>query len=98
MAVVNYRSTSPYVNTNQFSWYLDILEFRAIPADGTDKIMRIEAKYNKRPDLLSFDEYGTTDYWWVFMIRNPDIIADPINDLLSGIDICVPTLTRLQEI
>ena len=98
MPRVEYRRRSPYADTQQTSWYLRRLNLRRIPASGTDRAMSVSSKYVERPDLLSFDLYGTTDYWWIFAVRNPNIIQDPIFDLQAGVEIFVPTRDRLNDL
>lgn len=95
MTQVPYRKSSPYSKTPQTTWYLGNLSYRNIPRDSSDKIEIIKGKYNNRPDLLSYDLYGTPDYWWIFMIVNPDAIKDPIYDLKAGMLIYVPTRDRI---
>jgi hypothetical protein len=98
MARQEYRRRSPYAETGQTSWYLQRLNYRDVPADGTDMPMSVETKYVERPDLLSYDLYGTTDFWWIFAVRNPNVIEDPIFDLQAGVEIYVPTRVRIQEL
>ena len=98
MSRVNYKSTSPYFSTPQSSWFLSNFVHRDIPADGTDTLIVLSSKYELRPDKLSNDLYGTTNYWWVFCVLNPDIIKDPIYDFVAGIEISVPTVERLGKI
>lgn len=98
MARQEYRASSPWAKTPQTSWYLGRLNLRRIPADGTDRAISVDSKYVERPDLLSYDLYGTTDYWWIFAVRNPNVIEDPIFDLQAGIEIFVPTVNRLTSI
>ena len=98
MPRIEYRPRSPYADTTQTSWYLRQLNLRRIPADGTDRAISIASKYSERPDLLSFDLYGTTDFWWIFGVRNPNVIEDPIFDLQAGVEIFVPTRDRLNEL
>lgn len=93
MTQVHYSSTSPYSQTRQSSKkveYLDFWNAPFLPSNITDKLYQVEHKYINRPDLLSFDFYNTTAYWWVFAIRNPDVIKDPIFDLKEGITIFLP--------
>lgn len=93
MTRVNYASTSPYSQTPQSSKKIEYLDFwnaPSIPFKFTDTLYRVEHKYVNRPDLLSFDYYNTTAYWWIFAMRNPDIIKDPIFDLKEGISIYLP--------
>ena len=87
----NSKSTSQYYSTPVKNWYLDLWVPRAVPSSQFDKIIIIPAAFNQRPDLLSQQEYGTPGLWWVFCIRNPDLINDPINDFIAGLEIYIPT-------
>ncbi len=84
------KDTSQYLLTPITNWYLDIMIPRTIPKNDYDKIIKIPPAYDQRPDLLSQAEYGTPKLWWVFAIRNPDLINDPIQDFVSGLQIYVP--------
>lgn len=85
-----YGKNSPYAKTKTYSFFLDIAEIPSIPADPTDVSYEIDAIYKHRPDLLSFDLYGTTSLWWVFSIRNPNVLQDPVFDFVPGAIIFVP--------
>lgn len=98
MSKVDYKASSPYAATQQTSWFLSNFEYRAIPGDGTDKMRILETKYENRPDLLSFDLYGTPNFWWVFMIVNPDAIKDPIFDMKPGMVLYLPSMNRLTSL
>ena len=98
MARIRYRRTSPYGITGQTSWYLDLYEHRPIPPDSTDIAYRVSTRFENRPDLLSYEEYGTPDYWWIFSVRNPDQIKDPIYDFVDGLEIYIPTRQRLESL
>jgi len=87
----NSKTTSQYLTTPIRDWYLDIMIARSVPVSEHDKIIIIPPAYNQRPDLLSQQEYGTANLWWVFAVRNPDLLIDPINDFVSGLEIYVPT-------
>lgn len=98
MSKVTYSGASPYYTTDQTSIYLDYLDFwqgTMIPPVSTDTLYTVQAKYDRRPDLLSNDFYQTVGYWWVFAVRNPDIIKDPINDLKAGVTIYIPSAKNL---
>jgi len=100
MTAVIYQSTSPYYTTDQTSIYLEYLDFwkgASIYPSNTDTQYTLQAKYNNRPDLLSHDLYQTTGYWWIFALRNPDIIKDPIYDMKAGITIYVPSMNNLPR-
>lgn len=86
----NLKDTSPYFLTPVKDWYLDLWVPRSVPKNDFDKILIIPPEFDQRPDLLSQQEYGTPRLWWVFAIRNPDLIIDPINDFVSGLEIFVP--------
>jgi len=47
--------------------------------------------YEERPDLLAEKLYGNSRLWWVFALRNPDIIKDPIGDFKPGVTIMLPS-------
>lgn len=87
----NLKNSSQYYNTPVNNWYLDILVPADVPSSEFDNFITIPPKYNQRPDLLSQDQYGTPRLWWVFAVRNPDILIDPINDFVAGTTIFVPT-------
>jgi hypothetical protein len=86
----NSKDTSPYSQTPIKNWYLDLWVPRNITKSDFDKIIIIPPAFNQRPDLLSNQEYGTPKLWWVFALRNPDLIIDPINDFISGLEIYIP--------
>lgn len=93
-----YSSSSQYYSTEQTTWYLDFWNYRSIPEDATDYYLTLDGKYNERPDMLSFDLYGSVKYWWIFSILNKDTLIDPIYDLKQGITIRIPTKTRLANL
>ena len=100
MTQVRYDLTSPYGLTTQTTQTLQYLDFWNAPyvqSSLNDTLYRLEQKYKHRPDLLSYDMYKTTGYWWVFAIRNPDIIQDPIYDFVPGIVIYLPIQQSLPR-
>jgi hypothetical protein len=97
MAKVEYQSSSPYAKTPQTSWYLGLWEPGSLTRDVTDIQWPVENRFHNRPDLLSYELYGSPNYGWVFMVLNPDQILDPIYDLKAGMVIYVPTRTRLTS-
>lgn len=86
----NSKDTSQYDLTQIKNWYLDLWVPRTVPKNDYDKILIIPPEFDQRPDLLSNAEYGTPALWWVFCLRNPDLMNDPINDFVSGLEIYVP--------
>jgi hypothetical protein len=93
-----YTSTSPYFQTSDTGSYLDIINFRNIPSLKDDVEYEILPQYQHRPDLLAYDLYGEVNLWWVFAVRNKDIIKDPVYDLVSGQKIKIPKLETLQRV
>lgn len=100
MTQVVYQRTSPYYNTRQINEYVPYLDYWQgyyILPNQKDTLMTIDSQYNRRPDLLSYTYYQTPQLWWVFALRNPNVIKDPVWDFTTGKAIYVPakdTLTR----
>lgn len=90
MATVSYSKTSPYYGTDMFGNFLDVAAYREIPADPSDVLYSIDAVYNNRPDLLANDLYSDSTLWWVFAVRNPNVIQDPVFDFATGAIIYIP--------
>ena len=86
----NSKDTSQYLPTPIKDWYLDLWVRRPVPSSEFDAILIIPSAFDQRPDLLSQQEYGTPRLWWVFSVRNPDLLIDPIADFVSGLEIYVP--------
>ena len=73
-----FKETSQYAKTQVTDFYLDVWEPVTVPSSDNDKLVIIPAGMDQRPDLMSQWAYGTPALWWVFPIRNPDVIFDPI--------------------
>lgn len=84
MKTVSYSRNSPYADTQVSSFFLDQWTPRAIPKRADDALYEIDQAYQYRPDLLAYDLYGDAGLWWVFAVRNPNIIEDPIFDFVAG--------------
>jgi hypothetical protein len=97
MAVqISYSSNSPYSRTALFdNKFLDILEYKPLPSEADDIYKQITATYHRRPDLMSYDLYGRVDFWYVFMLRNRDLIQDPIWDFTEDKKIYIPKLSTI---
>lgn len=87
---VEYNNKSPWARTKITANYLDIYERREIPKNPDDILYTIQPQYNYRPDLLAFDLYDSPKLWWVFAVRNMDILKDPIFDFVPGTQIYLP--------
>lgn len=93
-----YSNTSPWYQTKINNNYLMELEIRSVPAEDNDFLYTLEPQYTWRPDLLSYDLYGTPKLWWVFIQRNMDVLSDPIFDFVPGIKIFLPKKSNLIKI
>lgn len=98
MSNVVYDKNSPYAKTQFFGKYLDVADFPAIPREADDVLFTINKTYQYRPDLLAFDLYGDAGLWWVFAIRNPNAISDPVFDMFVGNRIFLPKKNSLTGI
>lgn len=101
MTQVTYDMSSPYGQTPQITnylQYLDVWKSPVILSSSNDVLYMVEQKYKNRPDLLSYDLYNTTGYWWVFALRNPDLIKDPIYDLIPDVIIYLPDRQNLPKL
>ena len=98
MNVAAYSSNSPWYNTEITREYLGILAIRPVSAELDDYFYTLESQYAYRPDLLSYDLYGTPDLWWVFMQRNLDIIQDPIFGFYPGLQFYIPKANSLMKV
>lgn len=93
---VTYKPTSPYRNTSFKDFYLDLWNKPNIPSTDDDQRLVITPEVEGRPDLLATRLYGTPSLWWIFAIRNPDVIIDPIEDFVAGVEIFVPPADSIR--
>lgn len=61
---------------------------RGIISVGTERVALINAGWEYRPDLVSFDLYGTPDFWWRLMEING---MKDILEFKSGVTLKIPT-------
>lgn len=76
--------------------YLEILNFIDIPSEADDIQFSITSLYMHRPDLLAYDIYGDSQLWWVFAVRNKDVLRDPVYDFVPGQVIFLPKLETIK--
>ena len=95
--MATYSKSSPYYATGQFGVFLDVLNFREIPKLPSDVEFSINSVYEFRPDLLAYDLYGDQSLWWVFAVRNPNVIQDPVFDFVAPTIIYVPSKQVIQR-
>lgn len=88
--MAEYNATSPYFSTEKYGRYLDVMSFRSFTKRSDDVVYQIEKAYAFRPQMLAYDLYGDPRLWWVFAVRNPDRLKDPVFDFVDGLYIKVP--------
>jgi hypothetical protein len=94
--MAEYNKQSPYSKTATAGDYLDIMTERSVINDGSDETYVIESRYDMRPDLLAYDRFGSSRYWWLFALRNKDTIIDPIQDFRAGVVIRIPKISNVR--
>lgn len=95
--MAQYSKKSPYYTTRENNQYLDVLNHRDIPAEVDDVLWEVTTQYENRPDLLAYDLYGDVNLWWVFAVRNKDVLKDPVYDLYAGQRIYLPKQITLNQ-
>ena len=95
--MATYDSTSPYFTTPYSQFFLDVMNNRPIPKESDDVLTTISLTYQYRPDLMSFDLYGTPTLWWVFYQRNPNTLTAPPWDFMAGTRIYLPKESTLKS-
>jgi hypothetical protein len=76
-----------YANTLITDFYLDTAKFptaESLLTNKTPEYVTVAPKYQYRLDLLSYDLYGNSNYWWVIALLNKNQLQDPIRDLKPG--------------
>jgi len=98
MSNLKYKNTSPYFQTSLYGNFLDIMVNRSITKKSDDVLYAIDKIYEHRPDLLAADLYGDGALWWVFAIRNPNVLKDPLFDFKTGLGIYLPKADLLKQL
>lgn len=78
--------------------FLDVNDLPRIPILDDDEQFIITSGYEERPDLLAYALYENSRLWWVFSLRNPDVLIDPIRDFKSGTVIYLPNRVSVDNI
>jgi hypothetical protein len=95
--LIEYLNTSPYYTTDLTDGYLATWNYRDIPAESDDILFQVDEKYKNRPDLLAYDLYDDVKLWWVFAVRNPSVIQDPVFDMVPGVEIYLPKISTIKK-
>lgn len=93
-----FKPTSVYYTTSIRDFYLDIWKKREVPITENDQLVTIPPKFDKRPDLMAAELYGSPRLWWVFVVRNPDLLIDPIEDFASGLELFAPSQDTIENL
>ena len=78
--------------------FLDINTLPTVPKVVSDVSYTIPAKFAGRPDLLAHELYNNTRLWWVFALRNPDVLIDPLEDFTPGKEIYLPSASAIDKL
>jgi hypothetical protein len=95
----NYGKDSFMYNAEKINdIFLGVNNLPALQKSIKDEVYIIGHGYDERPDLLAHSIYGKSSVWWVFALRNPDIIQDPIRDFKAGTEIILPAVESVQKL
>jgi hypothetical protein len=93
-----HSSNSFLKNAGTYNNFLDVNNLPKIPKGIYDEEYEIGTDVAGRPDILAHKVYGATALWWVFALRNPDILKDPIRDFKAGIVIKLPSMESVNAV
>ena len=82
--------------TEESKSFIEWWERIKLPKDVSDKYYVMERKYQGRPDLLATVMYGDPSLSWVILSYNN--ILDPIEELVEGTILRIPTLERVKSV
>lgn len=91
-------SQSPFLHTPIVGNYRDFLVKPFIDVSLDDTQYTIPKKYEFRPDRLAYELYNDESLYFVFQLRNMDILKDPIFDFKTGVVIMIPTARSVENI
>lgn len=93
-----HRRDSFLKNAGVFDQFLDLNILPKLTQSVYDEDYTLTSADHKRPDLLAYKLYENTRLWWVFALRNPDVIIDPINDFTEGTTIKLPSSNAVKNL
>lgn len=85
-------------NAGTIGEFLGVNNLPRMPKGIYDEDFTVTAEFHNRPDILALKLYGSTALWWVFALRNPDTIKDPIRDFKSGTQIKLPSMESVKAV
>ena len=104
MATINLKNSTFNIKNGRYTiggttevspWGLELWEMNELKADPSDIVYYIEPAYENKPYLLGYMFYGDEGLWWVVCQYNG--IIDPLNELVTGKLILVPTIERVRS-
>lgn len=69
-------------------------ELRAASIFTESSVYTIPSKYEFRPDLVSYEQYGTPNLWWVIIGFNH--IFHPLKEFTTGRKIRIPDMETID--
>jgi hypothetical protein len=91
-----YDNKSYLRETGFTSFYLDVAKLPSMTGVSTKTVV-VPPECDNRIDLFSFQQYGSSRYWWMIALANADAIKDPIWDFRSGMTVLVPDRAALSD-
>lgn len=82
--------------TEVSSYAIEMWDALTIPTDPSDILYYVEKKYEGSPHLLGYIFYGDTGLWWVICLYNT--IIDPIEEIIEGKALLIPTKGRINSL
>jgi hypothetical protein len=80
--------------TEVSSFAIEMWDANVLPSDPSDILYYVEKKYEGKPHLLGYIFYGDTGLWWIICLYNK--IIDPLQEIVEGRALLIPTLDRLK--
>lgn len=101
MAVPDFSSslydTKSYLRDSRYrGFYLDVAKLPVV-SNLTGNYVVVPTECENRIDLFSYQQYGSSRYWWIIALANADLIKDPIWDFTAGLTVLVPKDMALLE-
>jgi len=89
-----YRKAWAYQDENS-RYFFGSFPTKQIPPHDTDQYYTLSAGDVGRPDLISYQFYGTPAFYWIILWINN--IADPFEGMYPGMLLRIPTRHRLLK-
>lgn len=90
-----------YATTEIKDFYLGLADFPTAADLLNGRIaeyITVAPKFEHRIDLLSYDLYGNSKWWWVIALLNRNQLQDPLRDLKAGMVIRVLSPKDVQRL